>query len=80
MTLSDIVNAIRAFPGITRKHTIHEIVHFLPTASFANVAASEGEDAAAIEFGNDYILFAADGIMAKASSDLEISFKTSNHI
>ena len=63
MTLSDIVDAIRAFPGITRKHTIHEIVHFLPTAAFANVAASEGEDAAAIEFGNDYILFAADGIM-----------------
>ena len=63
MTLSDIVEAIRAFPGITRKHTIHEIVRFLPTTSFANVAASEGEDAAAIEFGDDYILFAADGIM-----------------
>ena len=61
--MSDIVEAIRAFPGITRKHTIHEIVHFLPTTAFANVAASEGEDAAAIEFGNDYILFAADGIM-----------------
>ena len=63
MTLSDIVEAIRAFPGITRKHTIHEIVRVLPTTSFANVAASEGEDAAAIEFGDDYILFAADGIM-----------------
>ena len=63
MSLSDIVEAIRAFPGITRKHTIHEIVRFLPTTSFANVAASEGEDAAAIEFGDDYILFAADGIM-----------------
>ncbi|MBQ6547966.1 MAG: methanogenesis marker 2 protein [Candidatus Methanomethylophilaceae archaeon] len=63
MTLSDIVEAIRAFPGITRKNTIHEIVRFLPVNSFANVAASEGEDAAAIEFGDDYILFAADGIM-----------------
>lgn len=63
MTLSDIVEAIRTYPGITRKHTIHEIVRFLPTTAFANVAASEGEDAAAIEFGNDYILFATDGIM-----------------
>lgn len=63
MTLVDVVNAIRTFPGVTRKHTIHEIVRFLPTDSFANIAASEGEDAAAIEFGDDYILFAADGIM-----------------
>ncbi len=63
MTLSDIVEAIRGFPGVTRKHTIHDVVKFLPTKSFVNVAASDGEDAAAIEFGNDYILFAADGIM-----------------
>lgn len=63
MTLDDVVEAIRTFPGITRKHTIHEIVRFLPTKSFVNVAASEGEDAAAIEFGDDYILFATDGIM-----------------
>lgn len=63
MSLSDIVTAIRTFPGITRKHSIHEIVDFLPTGSFAHVAASEGEDAAAIEFGNEYILFATDGIM-----------------
>ena len=63
MALDDIVQAIRTFPGITRKHTIHEIVDLLPTASFADVYASEGEDAAAIDFGDDYILFAADGIM-----------------
>ncbi len=63
MELSQIVDSIRDFPGITRKNTIHEIVRLLPTDSFANVAASEGEDAAAIEFGDNYILFAADGIM-----------------
>jgi len=63
MTLDSVIDAIRSFPGITRKHTIHEIVRFLPTASFVNVVASEGEDAAAIEFGDDCILFAADGIM-----------------
>ena len=63
MELKPLAEAIRAFPGITRKNTIHEIVKLLPTNSFVNVAASEGEDAAAIEFGDDYILFATDGIM-----------------
>lgn len=58
-----IVNAIRTFPGVTRKKAIHEIVDCLPTSSFPHVAASEGEDAAAIEFGDNYILFATDGIM-----------------
>ena len=54
--LHQIIQAIRSFPGVTRKNTIHEIVKLLPTDSFVSVAASEGEDAAAIEFGNDYIL------------------------
>lgn len=63
MRPDDIVSAIRSFPGITRKRTIREIVRFLPTTSFANIVASEGEDAAAIEYGDDCILFAADGIM-----------------
>jgi putative methanogenesis marker protein 2 len=63
MDLDSIVSAIRNFSGITRKHTVHEIVHFLPTASFEHVIASEGEDAAAIEYGDDCLLFAADGIM-----------------
>ncbi len=63
MELKPVVSAIRSFPGITRKNTIHEIVRLLPTDTFAHVAASEGEDAAAIEHGDSYILFAADGIM-----------------
>ncbi|MBQ7700785.1 MAG: methanogenesis marker 2 protein [Candidatus Methanomethylophilaceae archaeon] len=63
MELDALVKAIRTFPGITRKHTIQDVVKFLPTSSFVNVAASEGEDAAALEFGDNYILFAADGIM-----------------
>ena len=63
MTLDAIVDAIRTFPGVTRKRTIQNVVKSLPTAAFPNVAASEGEDAAAIEYGNDYLLFAADGIM-----------------
>lgn len=63
MTLDVIIEAIRTFPGVTRKKAIHDIVDCLQTTSFPHVAASEGEDAAAVEFGNDYILFAADGIM-----------------
>jgi len=63
MDLDALVSAIREFPGVTRKNTVHEIVRFLPTSSFTNVVASEGEDAAAIEYGDDCILFAADGIM-----------------
>jgi len=63
MDLETLVSAIREFPGITRKNTVHEVVRFLPTSSFTNVVASEGEDAAAIGYGDDCILFAADGIM-----------------
>ena len=63
MDLDALITAIKEFHGITRKNTVHEIVHFLPTTSFTNVIASEGEDAAAIEYGDDCILFAADGIM-----------------
>jgi putative methanogenesis marker protein 2 len=63
MDLDAVVSAIRNFPGITRKNKVHEIVHFLPVSSFTNVVASEGEDTAAIEYGDDCILFAADGIM-----------------
>ena len=63
MTLEAIVEAIRTFPGVTRKRAVHDVVECFPTSSFAHVAASEGEDAAAIEHGDDYILFATDGIM-----------------
>ena len=63
MELKKVVEAIRTFPGVTRKNRIHEVVKLLPTSSFVNVAASEGEDAAAIEYGDNYLLFAADGIM-----------------
>ena len=63
MTLEAIVEAIRTFPGVTRKKAVQEIVGSLSTKEFSHVAASEGEDAAAVEYGDDYILFAADGII-----------------
>ncbi|MDR3205478.1 MAG: methanogenesis marker 2 protein [Candidatus Methanoplasma sp.] len=63
MLLDSIMEAIRTFPGVTRKRPIREVVGFFPTSSFPQVAASQGEDAAAISYGKDYILFATDGIM-----------------
>ncbi len=63
MPLEAIVEAIRTFPGVTRKKAVHEIVESFSTSGFPQVAASEGEDAAAVDFGDNYILFAADGIM-----------------
>jgi putative methanogenesis marker protein 2 len=63
MTLDAIIEAIRTFPGVTRKRAIHNIVGAISPKGFPQVAASEGEDAAAVEYGEDYILFAADSIM-----------------
>ncbi|MDO5852497.1 MAG: methanogenesis marker 2 protein [Thermoplasmata archaeon] len=62
-SIGEIAEAIRTYPGVTRKHAIHKIVDLLPTTGFPQVAAAEGEDAAAIDVGDQYILFAADGIM-----------------
>ncbi len=61
--ISELSDAIRNYPGVTRKHAIHKIVDLLPTSDFPQVAAAQGEDAAAIDVGDQYILFAADGIM-----------------
>ena len=63
MTLEAIVDAIRTFPGVTRKKAIHDIVSSVSSKKFPLIAASEGEDAAAVEYGDNYILFATDGIM-----------------
>ncbi|MDD3233329.1 MAG: methanogenesis marker 2 protein [Candidatus Methanomethylophilus sp.] len=63
MGLKEVIEAIRTFPGVTRKSRIHEIVDLLPTDRFPDIAAAEGEDAAAVEDGDHYTLFAVDGIM-----------------
>ena len=63
-TLDEIIEAIRKFPGVTRKARIHEVVDLLPVDGFSHVIASEGEDAAVIAGeGDNCTLFAADGIM-----------------
>ncbi|HKM09965.1 MAG TPA: methanogenesis marker 2 protein [Candidatus Methanomethylophilaceae archaeon] len=64
MSLEELVHTIRTFPGVTRKNPIHEVVNLLPLVEFPQVFASEGEDAAAVEYGDRYLLLAADGIMS----------------
>jgi len=63
--VSTLIDTVRNFPGVTRKHAIHEVVDMFPTYSFPQVVAAEGEDAAVLECGNMCVLFAADGIMEK---------------
>jgi hypothetical protein len=62
-SLQELADAIRGFPGVTRKNDIHRVVDMFPTDGFPAVFAAEGEDAAVIEHGESCILFAADGIM-----------------
>ncbi|MBR6037899.1 MAG: methanogenesis marker 2 protein [Candidatus Methanomethylophilaceae archaeon] len=63
MPVVEMAEAIRSFPGVTRKNKIHEVVDLFPTSGFPQVHAAEGEDAAALDVGDQFILFAADGIM-----------------
>jgi len=58
-----LADAIRSFPGVSRKSSIHKVVDMFPTDGFKAVVAAEGEDAAVLENGNRCVLFAADGIM-----------------
>lgn len=61
--LEKLANAIRTYPGVTRKNAIHKVVDMFPTSGFPKVIAAEGEDAAVLENGDHCVLFAADGIM-----------------
>lgn len=63
MSVHEIADAIRGFSGVTRKNSIREVVDLLPTRDFPHVFVAEGEDAAALDVGDKYVLFAADGIM-----------------
>lgn len=63
MRLDELVHDIKSFPGITRKKTISEVIHFFPKFAISNVIASYGEDAAVVEWDDRILLLAADGIM-----------------
>ena len=62
-SIREIAEAIRSFPGVTRKNAIGGIVSRFPTEGFPQVVAAEGEDAAALDLGDRYLLLATDGIM-----------------
>ncbi len=63
MDLKKIVQEIRSYPGVTRKSIIPNVVKYFPIAEESKVIAAKGEDAAVIEFGEEALLLAADGIM-----------------
>ncbi len=63
MDLQSLIEDIRTHPGVTRKRTISEVIDFFPEMSGRNILAAYGEDAAVIEFGENVLLLAADGIM-----------------
>lgn len=63
MDLKKIAQEIRNYPGVTRKRIIPDVVKHFPIPEESNVIAAMGEDAAVIEFGENALLLAADGIM-----------------
>jgi putative methanogenesis marker protein 2 len=63
MDLEEIVSAIRNYPGVTRKKIISDVICHFPIPKESRVMEAFGEDAAVIEFGEEALLLAADGIM-----------------
>ncbi len=63
MDLVVLAEAIRSFPGLTRKRAISGVLDYLPVPDGETVIASAGEDAAVIKHDGGLLLFAADGIM-----------------
>ncbi len=62
--LKDIVRAVKEYEGVIRKKPIHNVVDILKKAdcSFDRVIADFGEDSAAIQLGENVLVFAADGV------------------
>ncbi len=64
MRLKEIIEKVKNYKGIVRKRPIKEIFEILKvTHNYGNVVENFGDDAAAIPFGDGYLLVAADGIM-----------------
>jgi putative methanogenesis marker protein 2 len=63
MDLDALVTAIRGHPGVTRKKSISEVMHYIPPVGHNKVLASYGEDCAVLEYDDSVLLLAADGIM-----------------
>lgn len=68
MELQKIVKDIREFEGVTRKKSIAELINIFQTvrSEYSDSVVDFGDDAAVIDVGGeDYILFAADGIWGR---------------
>ena len=62
-SLEEVVHSVRVFPGTTRKQAIGTVVARLgATTTSERIAVGPGDDAAAVEFGDGYLLLAAEGI------------------
>ena len=68
MDLNRIAKEIREFEGVTRKKPIADLINIFESvrSEYSNSIVDFGDDAAVIDIGGDnYILFAADGIWAR---------------
>ncbi|HEY9245496.1 MAG TPA: AIR synthase related protein, partial [Candidatus Methanoperedens sp.] len=68
MELQKIVSEIRNFEGVTRKKPIADLIEIFESvrSEYANSVVDFGDDAAVIDIGGeDYVLFAADGIWGR---------------
>ncbi|VVB85014.1 Thiamine-monophosphate kinase [uncultured archaeon] len=68
MDIQRIAKEIREFEGVTRKKPIADLINIFESvrSEYANSVVDFGDDAAVIDIGgDDYILFAADGIWAR---------------
>ncbi len=68
MNLQKIVKEIREFEGVTRKKPIADLISIFQSvrSEYSNAVVDFGDDAAVIDIGGeDYILFAADGIWGR---------------
>ncbi|UCE73198.1 MAG: methanogenesis marker 2 protein [Methanomassiliicoccales archaeon] len=63
MDLKKIAQEIRSYPGVTRKRIIPDVLKYFSIPKEGNIIAAFGEDAAVIDFGEEALLLAADGIM-----------------
>jgi putative methanogenesis marker protein 2 len=68
MDLENIAKEIREFEGVTRKKPLAELLNIFDTvrSEYSSSIVDFGDDAAVIDIGgDDYILFAADGIWGR---------------
>ncbi len=68
MDLQRIAKEIREFEGVTRKKPISDLINIFESvrSEYSNSVVDFGDDAAVIDIGGeDYILFAADGIWTR---------------